>query len=211
MGEVFLAHHERIKCRVAVKILHTECAGKPEVASRFEREALAANLVNHPDIATVFEIGEHPTAPTKYIVMQYLEGVALDVWAASSAQEERVRIFRHIALVLAAAHEFHVVHRDVKPSNILIASDHLMPGRHRAKLLDFGIAMIRDVALEVDEGAGAPGPAERTTSVVGTYAYMAPEQAFRPNMVSGKADVYALGTTFYEILTGALPSPSRPT
>jgi hypothetical protein len=178
---------------VAVKVLRPELAASPRERTRFEQEARKAAAVRHEHIVTVHRVGEAAGAALPYLVMEYLQGETLAERVRRTGvlpPREAGAVVRQAALGLAAAHARGLVHRDVKPSNILLERD-----SGRAKITDFGLA--RDTA------AGAV--ASQSAAVVGTPAYMSPEQITTPAKVDVRSDVYCLGVVLYEALTGERP------
>ncbi len=189
MGIVYEARQTALDRRVALKVLPRYMVGQTEEQARFRREAEAAGKLSHPGIVTVHASGDHDGLP--YIAMEYVEGTTLErmITRGSLAPARAAEILATIAEALDYAHKAGVVHRDVKPSNIIIAAD------HRAKLMDFGLARHSG-----DSTLTAAGIA------VGTPAYMSPEQAMgQRDVVGALSDVYMLGATLYEAVTGAKP------
>src|SRR5262245_7232331 len=190
MADVFVAYDRQLKRRVAVKVLFSEFARDPSFVERFRREAQNAASLNHPNIAAVYDWGQE--RGTYYIVMEYVEGRSLrdiirtegPLPAAAAA-----RITSELADALAFAHRNGVVHRDVKPGNVLITAS------GQLKLPDFGIA-----ANQGDANQGLT----QTGSVMGTATYFSPEQA-QGHPVDGRSDVYSLGVVLYEMLAGVPP------
>ena len=187
MAEVELASDLVLDRQVAVKILHAHYASDPAFLARFRREAQAAASMNHPNVVAVYDTGEDDARP--FIVMEYVSGRSLrDVLRVEQLLPERAaEIAGDAALGLHYAHERGLVHRDVKPGNILISDD------GQVKVADFGIA--RAVNAET---------VTQTAAVFGTAAYVAPEQA-QGAPVDRRTDVYALGCVLYEMLTGRQP------
>ncbi len=180
MGEVWKAWDRELKRWVALKFLKHD---DPREQARFRIEAQAAAALNHPNICAIYEVGRHESRP--FIAMQYLEGLTL----AAHPRGDRpalVRIFQKVALAIQRAHETGVIHRDLKPANIMV------DGRGDVFVMDFGLAK----ATHVDSSVSVSG------SVVGTPAYMSPEQAKGRSDVDGRADVYSLGATMYEVFGG---------
>jgi predicted Ser/Thr protein kinase len=185
MGKVYLAFDTQLARAVALKVLF---ASDPEADARFAREAQAQARVDHPHVCKVYETGS--IAGRRYIVMQYVEGDGLARAVEGAGLERTLRVVRQVCEGVHAAHRIGLVHRDIKPSNVLVATDDL--GDLHPYVLDFGIA--RDVQ------AGRT----TTSAVVGTPWYMAPEQVSGAE-VDRRTDVYALGVTVYQLLTGKLP------
>jgi serine/threonine protein kinase len=197
MGAVYRGEHIVIGKKVAVKFLHADLAGNAEVVKRFYREAQAAAAIGHDSIIDVLDVGLSPNGEP-YLVMEYLEGESLgdmlartgplDLAAALGIAEPALR-------ALAAAHAKGIVHRDLKPDNIFIVRQ--PSGPPKIKLIDFGISKFAD-------GGGAE-KLTQTGSVMGTPAYMAPEQARGASSLDHRADLYSMGVILYEMLTGKLP------
>ncbi|MDQ3698876.1 MAG: protein kinase [Gemmatimonadota bacterium] len=197
MGRVFLARDPALKRMVAIKVLAPALAGNPIPHARFIREAEAAAMVSHPNIVSVYEVGELPRSGTPYFIMQFVEGEVLDEEfpAGTAAPEARVkRVLGEIASALAAAHARGLVHRDIKPRNIILEKD-----SGRAMVLDFGIsAALGQPRLPESDRLTATG------TFVGTPRYMSPEQACGQE-AGDRSDVYSLGLVGFELLTGRPP------
>ncbi|WP_097065079.1 serine/threonine-protein kinase [Sphingomonas guangdongensis] len=199
MADVYRAHDPGIGRTVAIKVLKPEYSRDPELGARFLREARAAGVLSHPNIATIYDVGEAEGAP--YIAMELIEGQPLDALLQANGRlpyERVLEIGRQLASALAYAHAGGVVHRDVKPSNILVSAD----GR-TAKLLDFGVARVGDL----DQG-GAEKQLGRTQvgQLIGTPRYMSPEQALGLP-VDHRSDLFSLGVVLYEMVTGKVAFP----
>lgn len=202
MGRVFRAHDERLDRRVALKLVSVGGVGTPpddEARARLLREARAASRLDHPNVVGVFDVGDCEHGP--YIVMELVPGRSLRaaIDAGDLTVAERLRILREVAVALAAAHDAGIVHRDVKPENVIVRPD------GRVKVLDFGIA--RAAARDV-EGDGPTGPSLPTLTTrgaaLGTPRYMAPEQ-IKGGPVDGRTDQFGWGVLAYELLEGRSP------
>jgi serine/threonine-protein kinase len=188
MGKVVLAQDGELDRAVAVKVLDEQLAQDASFRARFSREARVAASLSHPNIVTVFDVGEAEGRP--FIVMEYIEGRTLDARLRDEGPlpaDEVVRVGRQVAEGLEAAHANGLVHRDLKPSNLIEREDGTV------KIADFGIARSVDATALTEEG-----------SIVGTAAYLAPEQA-EGGTVSHETDLFALGVVLYELLTGRQP------
>ena len=192
MGAVYKARQFALDRIVALKILPTRTAEDPAFAERFVREARALARLNHPNIVTVYDSGS--AGGQFYLLMEYVDGPNLRQVIASGTlrHEEALRIVPQLCDALQYAHEEGVVHRDVKPENVLLDK------KGRVKVADFGLAKLLGSAAGSQTLTG-------TGQVMGTWHYMAPEQKERPQAVDHRADIYALGVVFYELLTGELP------
>ena len=197
MGEVYLARDENLNRQVALKLLAAHFAEDQSRVGRFRQEAFATSALNHPNIVTIYEIGQWHERD--FIVTEYIEGETLRdrLRRRKPSVGETLDIALQIASALAAAHGAGVVHRDIKPENVMIRADGLV------KVLDFGIAKYRptgkDAKALVETGVG---------EVIGTAAYMSPEQA-RGLETDERTDVWSLGVMIYEMLTGRLPFPGE--
>mgnify|MGYP001320274308 CR=1 FL=1 len=199
MGAVYVVEHTHMRKRFALKVLHPEMTRLPEVVARFEREAMAAAHIEHPNVASATDFGQLEDG-SFFLVLEYVEGRALREELAQGAlgTSRSLHIARQIALALARAHALGIVHRDLKPENVMLVQRDGDPDF--VKVLDFGIAKV-----PVAELAGSKAEAlTRAGMVFGTPEYMAPEQALGKE-VDHRADLYALGIILYELLTGVRP------
>jgi serine/threonine-protein kinase len=204
MGEVYAAESMTGGPRVAVKVLRPEFVSDPQVLSRFLEETRTSVRLVHPNIVRVLE-GAQAEDGSPYLVMELLDGVPLGAYTQNGGRvplAQAVPILQGILAGLAAAHAQGVVHRDLKPDNVLLTRD--ANGTFVVKVLDFGIAKVMDVA-------GGMGVRTRTGMLLGTPAYMSPEQAKNARDVDQRADLWSAGVLFYEMLTGrsAFPAPTE--
>jgi len=195
MGEVHLAHDEMLDREVAIKFVALERRGDESARRRLLREAHAAASLDHPGICTIYETGETPDGAV-YFVMQYVEGEPLSDVLVRGAMPVRdaLRLGIDIAEALGAAHRAGVVHRDLKPSNVIITPS------GRPKLLDFGLAKLVPRSQAANDGSTTSSETA-TGTIVGTPAYMAPEQ-IQQGPVDARSDLFSLGALLYECLTG---------
>ena len=224
MGAVYKARQKQLDRIVALKVLPPGIGGDPSFAERFTREAKALAKLLHPNIVALFEFGQGDGI--YYLLMEYVDGVSLGQLLRSSrvSAREALAIVPQICDALQYAHDQGIVHRDIKPENILLDR------RGRVKVADFGLAKLVGAGAggagsplpaavsQLEDGAhGVTRPTDDLTAagkIMGTPNYMAPEQAEHPGEVDHRADIYALGVVFYQMLTGELPGkgmepPSR--
>jgi hypothetical protein len=203
MGEVYRARDPRLGRDVAVKVLPRAWASDPERQQRFEAEARAAGAINHPNIVTLHDVGVADGSP--YLVTEVLEGDTLrpTIERGRSTPERATQIVIQTAHGLAAAHGKGIVHRDLKPENLQLLPD------GRVKILDFGIAKLtRAEAHPLAETTPVFASMTATGTIMGTVSYMAPEQ-LRDRPVDHRADLFALGAIFYELLMGTQAFPGE--
>ncbi len=189
MGEVFLAHDPHIDRKVALKVLHKDHLASKEIIKRFIKEAKAIGRLSHPDIVSVYDVGQdHGTI---YIAMEYLEGKPLNEVTQSTKLDiaSIVQIGRQVADALDYAHQKGIVHRDIKPSNLMLTEN------LKVKLTDFGIAHFEDASGTLKTRAG---------DILGTPAYMSPEQ-IAGKEADHRSDLYSLGVILYELMVGQRP------
>jgi len=200
MGEVFLAQDTRLKRKVALKILSEKFAVDADRLNRFQLEAKAASALNHPNIITIYEIGE--SDGTNYIAAEYIEGETLhDNLAENPLQlSEMLDIAVQVAEALSAAHQAGIVHRDIKPENIMLRRDGYV------KVLDFGLAKLTEKQDSEIEHESATQKFVKTNPgvVMGTVNYMSPEQA-RGKEIDARSDIFSFGVVLYEMITRRVP------
>ena len=199
MGEVYLAEDTRLRRRVAIKLLRSPLTKDREQLRRFEQEACAVSALNHPNIVTIYEVGQQDSV--HFLVTEFIDGATLrtQMTRRSMLLNEALEIGVQVASALAAAHGSGVVHRDIKPENIMVRHDGYV------KVLDFGIAKL------TEKGAGRKADLDAETRVktnpgmmIGTVTYMSPEQS-RGEEVDARSDLWSLGVVLYEMVAGRVP------
>ena len=195
MGEVYLATDTKLGRKVALKTLPPSYIGEPSFLRRFRNEAQAAANISHPNVATLYSVEQ--IDGIHFLTMEYIEGKTLDKLIPQDGLDLKIFLkwFEPLAQALAAAHDRGIIHRDIKPGNIMIAADG-MP-----KILDFGLAQIeRSVVASPSQAIDITAPGQ----IIGTPSYMSPEQA-QGSEVDARSDIFSLGTVMYEALTGKRP------
>ena len=194
MGAVYKATHVMLGRTVAVKLINPEYVTSTEAVRRFQREARAATSLNHPNIVSVYDLGQTPQG-TLYIAMEFVDGPSLKsvITGGGPVPPARtIHLLRQVASALAVAHRNSIVHRDLKPQNVMLTRTH--DGQEIVKLVDFGIAKTFDDSTQLTVSG----------STMGTPQYMSPEQA-SGHVVDGRSDIYSLGVILYEMLSGDVP------
>jgi TolB-like protein/predicted Ser/Thr protein kinase len=196
MGEVYLAEDTQLGRRVAIKILPAATVSDEQARKRLVREARAAATLDHPNICSIYEVGE--ADGRGFIAMQYIEGEMLDARIKSKPLElkESLAIAAQIADALAEAHSNGIIHRDIKPANIMITS------RGQAKVMDFGLARV--IAGEVQGEAETQSLLTTPGTIMGTMPYMSPEQV-RGEVLDGRSDIFSFAVMLYEMISGRQP------
>ncbi|HNN93240.1 MAG TPA: serine/threonine-protein kinase [Pseudomonadota bacterium] len=203
MGAVYEAMNANISRRAAIKVLLPEFAKEDDTVRRFFNEARAVNTINHPGVVQVSDVGKRPDG-SLYLVMEFLEGETLTERLQGNGgklpESVAVTVSWQLAGVLAAAHSKAIIHRDMKPGNIMLVPDMAGPDGERVKLLDFGIAKL--------SGTGGEDANTRKGQLLGTATYMAPEQFQSDQPIDGQSDVYSLAIVMYRMLSGKVPFTS---
>jgi serine/threonine-protein kinase len=208
MGKVYSAEHVHMRKQVAVKVLHPEMSTTPEIVARFEREAIAAGKIAHPNVAAATDFGRLPNQ-SFFLVLEYVAGTDLRAVVRQGAvsPERALHLVRQITAAVGAAHAAGVVHRDLKPENIMLVD---RDGEADfVKVLDFGIAKIEAMGMAESSANTASGPSAaqpltKMGAVFGTPDYMSPEQALGQT-IDARSDLYSIGVMLYELLTGERP------
>ncbi|MDX1378838.1 MAG: protein kinase, partial [Anaerolineales bacterium] len=209
MAEVYIGNHTSLHRSVAVKFLKADLQDEPDLRDRFEREARVIAMLRHPNIIQIFDFDSYLNQP--YLVMEYVPGTSLGAYLSElHNRDERLdfslvnRLLGKIANALTYAHDNNVIHRDVKPANILLTSrsipistDTSLPGDTEPILTDFGLVRFTQSTMQTSTGY-----------ITGTPAYMSPEQARGEKNIDARTDVYSLGITVYEMLAGRVPFDS---
>ena len=204
MGVVYRAFDTHLDRAVAIKVLRPDATASPDRKRRFVQEAKSASALNHPGIVHIYDIASAnlPDGPTDFIAMEFVPGKTLDQYIGKSglSLKDALKYGIQIADALARAHAAGIVHRDLKPANIIVADD------GRVKLLDFGLAKLTEVIDGDPEGAATTMAAQESPeteegAIVGTVAYMSPEQA-EGRKVDGRSDIFSFGSVLYEMVTG---------
>jgi serine/threonine-protein kinase len=208
MGAVYRGEHMLMHKRIAIKVLHPEIEGLPDLVKRFEREAVAGAHIVHPNVASATDFGQLDDG-SYFLVLEFVRGVTLhEIVRRGAMQPARAaNVARQLACALEACHATGIYHRDVKPKNVMVTEDQ----NDLTKLIDFGLARVnveRLSTLTAEEDARRSLEEGRLTGVgliFGTIAYLAPEAALGMDAVDARSDLYALGLLFYEMLTGKHP------
>jgi Tol biopolymer transport system component len=203
MGVVYLAQDTKLGRPVALKLLPTHLTSDPDRLRRFEREARSASALNHPNILTIHEIGQ--LDGRHFIETEFIDGMTLRERIESKELKlsDTLNVAEQIASALAAAHEAGIVHRDVKPENVMLRRDGYV------KVLDFGLAKLTEQReVQVTATSAVTAGTNTNTGIMGTVGYMSPEQA-RGESVDQRTDVFSLGVVIYELVTGCLPFEAR--
>src|SRR6185295_3975314 len=202
MGRVYLAEDTKLKRKVSLKFLSQNFSEDRQRVHRFEQEARAISALNHPNILTIHEVGEVDGG--QFIAAEFVDGETLRHRLASGLElDEAISISTQVAAALAAAHRLNIVHRDIKPENLMIRHDDGL-----VKVLDFGLAKVSAERLvesgTIDKQSDTKLPNTTPGLVMGTVAYMSPEQA-RGDLVDERTDIWSLGVVLYEMIAGSSP------
>lgn len=202
MGQVYLAHDSKLDRNVALKLLNPKLTGNHEHLLRFKQEARAASALNHPYILTIYEFGTSDEG-VHFIASEYVEGRTLNRWSAEKDLDlaKQLDVLIRVASALSAAHEAGIVHRDVKPENVIVRPDGYV------KVVDFGLVKLLEKFAGSDSDSSVEtSPQVKTGSgvVMGTASYMSPEQA-KGRKIDQRSDIFSFGVVLFEIVTGYLP------
>ena len=206
MGEVLLGEDTKQHGRkVALKVLPQELTKSESRVRRFKQEARAVLALNHPNILTIFEIGQ--TSDSYYIATEFIEGETLRqcLWRGPLKLDEIIGVAIQVAMALEAAHAEGIVHRDIKPENIMLRQDKFVRDRF-VKVLDFGLAKLTDRESSVSDPEAVTIPILETNpgTIIGTSGYMSPEQA-QGEVIDARSDIFSLGVVLYEMVAGETP------
>ena len=198
MGEVYRARDARLGREIAIKVLPESATSDPERRARFEREAKAVAALNHPNIVTIHAVEEADGVP--FFTMEYVDGRTLTqvIPPRGLPLDELLRIAIPVTDAIGAAHQHGILHRDLKPANVMVTAD------GRVKVLDFGLAKLKEAVAEVAAGSQPTAEATDEGRILGTVAYMSPEQAEGKGL-DPRSDVFSLGVLLYEMATGQRP------
>jgi serine/threonine protein kinase/tetratricopeptide (TPR) repeat protein len=198
MGEVYLAQDTKLNRKVALKILPADLAANQDRMRRFVQEAKAAAALNHPNIAHIYEIGEHDGV--HFIAMEFIDGETLDarINGKPLALNDALAIATQIAEGLSEAHEHGIIHRDIKPANFMIAA------RSRVKVMDFGVAKVIEAREAISAEAETKNLLTSPGAIIGTMPYMSPEQV-KGERLDARTDIFSFGVVLYQMLTGQQP------
>lgn len=206
LAAVFRARVPRSGEEVAIKVLHPDTEQLPELIARFKREAIAGRHIYHPNVAAVHEVARLEDG-SWCMVMEFVRGVTLrDLLSHAPLEPVRAaRIARQIAIGLNAAHDMGIVHRDVKPLNIMVLPPPSGAAEEPVKIIDFGLAKVPVDELRIGSGEDSQRELTNAGVVMGTVAYLAPEAALGMRSIDRRSDLYALGVILYEMLSGLHP------
>ncbi|MBA3396884.1 MAG: serine/threonine protein kinase [Deltaproteobacteria bacterium] len=197
MGAVYKGRHHKLKRVVAIKVLHEHLTHEPTMLARFRREAHIAAKLQHPNVISVLDVGETASG-LQVMVMEYAQGPTLtEVMTVSPARRRMIQLLHQLLLGLDHAHGVGLIHRDLKPDNIIVAIGD--DGTEIARIVDFGIAILR-----VPDESGEGGRLTASGMMLGTPLYMSPEQA-QCEPIDHRADLFSLGVILYEMLAGVTP------